>query len=252
MGGDRLDGLRVVDPGGGRGERALVGIGGEDAHRQLDALVVQLLQHQHRVGVGLVTHGAGRDPDADLTVLGPGLGDDRRDDRGGEVLPDLGIAEEGGDPDQQVVVEGAELDLVGLHEPRVDRDVGGPGQLHPPLDAPPDGADLVGVEVEPVRVAQRGDDPAELAVAVGRHRDPGAVGVLGELLDGLGHVGRREDLVDRAGAVGAARHRGEASAAVLHDREPARGADGLDAGRPVVAGAGQHDGDGVRAPRLGQ
>ncbi|MEJ0018503.1 MAG: hypothetical protein WDN25_18485 [Acetobacteraceae bacterium] len=69
-----------------------------------------------------------------------------------------GIAEEAGDPDQQVLEQQQHLARIGVQPPDI---VGRfqPQELHPPLHAPDEGGALVAAEVVADLVAE---DPADL------------------------------------------------------------------------------------------
>ena len=97
------------------GQGLLVDVGGVDLHVVDEGLPPQPLGKQHRDGVGLLPRGAPGTPDAHLPLLGTLR--EGRDDRLGDVLPDLGIPEEGGDVDEHEIEElpeflGVDLEVV--------------------------------------------------------------------------------------------------------------------------------------------
>ena len=98
------------------------------------------LGHQHRQAVGLLAGGAAGHPDAHLL----GRRDRRRPARASISVRSFSkascVAQEAGDPDEQVAVERAQLAGIGGDPVQVLLEVAGVGEQQAPLDAPPHGA----------------------------------------------------------------------------------------------------------------
>ena len=108
LGRHRLDGFGVVGRRPCLSQRILVDVGGID----LDPLPIlggaEGLGQQHRQAVGLLPGRTTCTPHPDR-VIWWSAGQEFGNDVGLEVLPGVGIAEEGGDVDQNGVEQGGEL-----------------------------------------------------------------------------------------------------------------------------------------------
>lgn len=164
------------------------------------------------------------------------------------------VAEEVGDADEQLAEQGLDLEGVALQEREVAVHALDPGDGHAALDAAAEGVGLVVREVVPAAVAQQVQHLGQQvggAAARGLRRAPKSAAHVAEEL--LGHGGRRQHVVDRAGGDGAARHAvvggrlgglGDGHAALALDRAQAEG--------EIAAGTREHDAHGALAQVGGQ
>ena len=177
--------------------------------------------------------------------------------RSARARNEFGVAEELGDPDQQIPEQALGLLFAAGQLLEVVPDVVGLQHLHAPLDAPHQGPLLVLAEVVPGARMQDLADPAQivggdLALAVAPF--PLDLGHMVEVSrEPVRHLLDRQLEVDQAGLDGAAQHavvggrRGalrHGEPAVLLDRAQPKGA--------VVTGAGDDDAGGVLALVLGE
>jgi hypothetical protein len=148
-------------------DRIVVDVGAEDLDPGVHSLLREELEQGDREGVRLLAGGASGDPGADGGRLIP-LREQPGKDLGFERFVRLGVAEEAGDRDQHVLVEGAQLLLVGLHEADVVLDPRDLVQRHAPLDAAIDGCGLVAGKIVAERRADEDEQLAELVLDVRR------------------------------------------------------------------------------------
>ena len=109
--------LRIAAAAGGR-QRGDIGVGGEDLDAHLLAGLLHLLGQQHGQAVGLLARRAARDPDPDLRSR-PGVLHEGGDDLLLQNLPGLGLAEELGHADEQVLLQKANLFGMLLQKPGI-------------------------------------------------------------------------------------------------------------------------------------
>jgi hypothetical protein len=158
---------------------------------------------QDRQGVGLLARGAAGHPEAELPA--GAAGQHIRQVGLGEGFHRLGIAEEAGDPDQQLAVERHRLAGVVLQKAHVIVQALDLVHHHPALQAPLDGAGLVVGEVHLGAVAEDGEDARQRVLVTHQRLGPllqGGGGVLdvgGQL---HGHLVGRQDEVGHAGGDG--------------------------------------------------
>jgi hypothetical protein len=246
-----------VDAVAGVLQGALGGVGGEDLDVQRLGDPLRFLHQQHRERIRLFAARARGHPGADRRV---GLaGADQRDDHAlAQDLPRVGVAEEAGDVDQEVVGEVGDLGGRLAKHAGVVAQLGHPGEPHPALDAAQQGGLLVAAEVVAGARAQHGQDFADVLLVALRGGLGGAGVVAGVGMAGVGeqhlrHVARAENVVGVARVDQVARHRGEGRGfGVLGDAQPAHGLDRLGAGGTVAAHARQDDGDRALALLLGE
>ena len=186
-----------------------------------------------------------------------------RQDLAGQDLEGARVAEEGGDRDEALLMEGLRLVRVVLEVARVLLQRLDVGEHHAPCDPPLDGRRLVRAEVRAGRPAQQGQDRAEpirllrrrgrrvvRSLVAGRRDHVGMAAEPGELLC---DACRRQDEVHAPRRDGAARHavvRGRLQ--VLGEDDAAFRLDRPRSERPVRAGPGQDHADRLAAPGLGQ
>ena len=96
-------------------------VGGEDLDRRADRLLVQKLRESDRQRVGFLAGRTSRDPDPDRRPRAFGL-EDLREDVALEDLEHLGVAEEAGHVDEDVLVKGLELGAILFEQPSVVRE----------------------------------------------------------------------------------------------------------------------------------
>ena len=130
---------------------------GEDLHAGRSAPAPGLLQHQHRDGVGLFARGAANRPHT-YSIGGRLALEDLGDDVGLEPLKDLGIAEEAGDRNKQIICQGTCFLRLVAQQVQVLCRVLDVIQLHAPGDAPQDSRSLVAAEVTAGARLQDGQD----------------------------------------------------------------------------------------------
>ena len=137
--------------------------------------------------------------------------DQRRDGLLAQFLERLGVPEERGDVDEQVLVQLVDLVGVPAKQLAVLGHVRDAVQPHPALDAPQDGALLVAAEI----AARLGQHEARISLKPpgllfglqdGRRLAAPDVGLPEIFHDGLGHLVGRKDAVHQSGGDGAARH----------------------------------------------
>jgi hypothetical protein len=234
-------------------------VGAEDQHRRARARPARGLQQGDGHRVGLLAGGAARDPyphrhagGAILQHLRKGLG--------GQELEGIGVPEEGGHVDEEILVEAFPLRRVLLEPPEVLREALHPQQRHAAPHAAQEGGLLVRLEVDTgVLVQEREDSPEGVVVlavpggcgvAVHRRLEVILAGQAGDLArDAL----RRQHEVDASRGDGAAGHAVVARrAGVLGEGDAAGGLHRLASRRPVASGAGEDDRHRLAAPHLGQ
>ncbi len=220
------------------------------------------LAKQHGQGIGLFARAAPGDPYAQRHV-GRVPGNHVRNGLFGEEVEDLGVAEEAGHIDQQVVGQQGQFLRVAAQRVEIKRHVAGvdAGHGHAALGAALQGAGLVKAEIVGGAAAQQVDDAGESAFRRRRlfvhHRGvrPPTIArrVRQVLAQRRRHVGKRQAEIDHAGLDGAARHAAVARLVrVLGDDQAAGLADRPGAERPVGARARQDDTDGALRSVPGQ
>ena len=260
---DLGQGLVTVDALGGDLDGLFMQIGGQDLDQGCPPLVAEGLMEEDGQAVGLLARGAATDPDPHLLTR-RGLIEDGGNDLVPQHLEGLGVTEEAGDADQQVLVE--QVELVGIvgQAPGVVLDVGvAQVQGQPPGNAAGDGGRLIAGEIDvvgPVEQVQDRRHAPERPLLVA-HAMHGAQGLRigGEFHQGLGHVLGHEDGIHAAGVDGALGHAVKAcrlggfhqhqAAGVVDVKQPAAavgtGAREDDARRTLPPGGGQGAEEGI-------
>ena len=170
--GDRFELLDIVGRLPALGEGVVVHVGRVDLDPLAERLGPEALGPHHGQRERLLSGGAAAAPDPDGLAVALG-GEDRRDDLSAERLPGLGIAEEGGDIDQDGVEELGELLGVDLQVVMV---VGERAEVHllgPLADPPQERGPLVPGEIYRStlpEIVQQGLGALGLSVAVTHRR----------------------------------------------------------------------------------
>ncbi len=184
--------------------------------------------------------------------------DERRDHLARQRLEGGGVAEEAGDPDQQIPEQLIELAAIAFQALDIGTDVGELKHLHASLDPAGEGVLFVLAEVVPLLLAQQLVDASEMIAEADLDR-PATVAVVEP--DQVASVVQKrprhlvdvEDQIDEAGGGGAPRHAGVGRGLdVLGHRQAAVLLDRLDAQRAFVSGSRQNDADCVRTLVLGE
>ena len=244
------------DAGAGVEEGAVGGVGGEDFDVEVFAGGFGFFDEEHGKGIGFFAAGAGGDPGADGGVVFGG-GDEGIDHSGAKGVPRVGIAEEAGDVDHEVIAEGGDFggglaEVAGVVAHGVEL-----VEAHAAFDAADDGRFFVAAEIVMGAGAEDGEHFGQgFGFADGEgggFGGAGGVAVGGVADDGFGHFGDAEDGVGEAGIDEAAGHGGVFGGfGVLGDAVAADGFNGLCAGGAVGAHAGEKDADGAFALFFGE
>ena len=147
----------------------LADVGGEDLNRDHVEAVAEALEQRDRDGVRLFARGTAGDPDADRVVAGL-VREDLRKDLLRERAKGVGLAEETGDVDQEVLIQRLHLAGVLLQVAEVGVDPRDLVQHHAALQAPLDRRQLVVAKIDPAGGAQQREDALQLLVAEARLR----------------------------------------------------------------------------------
>ena len=228
-------------------QRLGVDVGGEDQYLAVARVGRHLLDHQHAQRVGLFAAGARRYPDAEFGV-DVGRTHHRRDDLALQRSPCVGVAEEGGHADQQVLAQGGHFACRVAQQFVVVGDARDAGQAHAPAHAPQQHRLLVAAKVLTGAHAQQRDQVRQRVVVRRRQRVARAA-VMKTRVPGIfeqraRHLLDRQDQVDQFGGDGIARHvvvLGRVG--VLRYYQPTFGLDVAQSAAAVGPHAGQHDGD---------
>ena len=208
---------------------------------------------QHGQRVGFLARRAGGHPDAHW-IVARALSEQRRKDLRLERLEHLGIAEEAGDVDQDVLVQRRDFGWILADPPRVVLEVGRLLQDHPPAHAPQQGVRLVLREVGSRGAAQDAQDRCQARLARFRFefilkrflpievccKARVQADVRNFCRDGFG--GKHE--VDAARGDGALRHALLLGRLVLREGDSIQRLDRFQPERSVGGGAREHDADG--------
>lgn len=204
---------RRVLAGAREGDRVGTEVGGK--HLQLACALPGQRRHDlaedHGQRVRLFARRTAHHPGTQAGVFGRPAGQQQGQNPFGQLLPHVGVTEEAGDADQQLLEQQLELGLVVAHERGVGVHRVEAMHRHAAPDAAHQAAGLVGGQIVLGVVAQQRQDGIERALAVRRRWRGHAAGRAwpGGAQDARGHlVGLRDD-VDAAGGDGAARHRVE-------------------------------------------
>ena len=241
---------------------ALGEVGAEDLEGRARALLGHGFQQADDDRIDLLAGGAPGHPNPHRHAGRPILQQPRQD-LARQDLVGARVAEEGGDRDEALLVEGLRFARVALEVGRVLLQRLDVGERHAPRDPPLDGRGLVGAEIGSGRPAKGGQDRTEAvlllrrrgrrlvrALPAGRRDHVGMATQPGELLrDAL----RRQDEVHAPRGDGAARHavvRGRLQ--VLREDDAAFGLDRPRSERPVRAGPGEDHSDRLAAPGVGE
>ena len=239
-------------------DRVFIQIGGEDLQRMVRGGVHPLLRlaNRYRQRIGFFAGRAGRDPGAQRAARRVSR-QQRRDHLGLELLPDLGVAEEAGHADQQLVKQQRRFLRVLAQVTDIIGDLRQLVQAHAPFDAAVQGVFFVERKIMPGLAAQHQHHFLQAAlVVVGQiQRRPGNQqrDVLDVGRDPVGQfVGRRHHVgeagVDRAPWHGVELGRGR----VLHKHGAGLFLDRAQAERAVRAHAGEDHADALVLPVIGQ
>ena len=191
-------------------EHLRVEVGREDLHEALRLQSLEVLAQQDGDGVGLLARGAAGDPDADRRVGGLALHDAGKDLLG-QGLERVGVAEELGHADQEILEQTFRLRGVLLQELQVVLDRVQVRDLQPAPNAPQQGPLFVAAEVVPGALVDQRADRAEVGgeLLVEFHGSM-RTSELGKVLRVLGQLGGhlldRDNVVDQPGADGALGH----------------------------------------------
>ncbi len=253
IGGDVLQ----EDPGARLFHRAVAQVRAEDLDGRGGGEAVEGLQEADGDRIDLLARRASRHPDPDRLFRGAPR-EQPREHVPGQDLEGLRIAEERGDVDQQVLVQGLDLLGVALEVCGVILEPFDLEQRHAPPGAAQQSRLLVEVEVVARGGLHQREDRVE-AAALGFERPCvriarlAEIGAAGQARDFHGDALGRQDGVDAARRDGAARHGViPGGQRVLREAEAAGGLDRLESQGAVGAGAGEDHADGIAGLDLRQ
>src|SRR5262249_27296856 len=242
-------------------QRVIVDVGGEDLYFRRGPQRIEVLAHQDRDRIDLLAGGAAGHPYSHRVARALAF-EDRRDHRLFEHLERAGIAEEIGDPDQQVAEQ--HRDFVGVVAQLGDvlREPGNLQHLHAVAHAPLEALLLVAAEVVTDVVVQDAIDRL-VSIAFFFRVPPVAMVLLDQRLDLpeiAGIIGKprrhfldRQDQIHHTRGARRIRHAGlqrAGTVGTLRQRKAAALLDRLDPQRAVTAAARQQDSDRGRAARF--
>lgn len=168
FGRNRFDGPRVVRCGARLVQCKVVDVGGVDLHPLPERLEAERFGQQNGERVRLLPGGAACAPHPDR-VLGPALGEDRRDHLVLDRLPGFGVTEECRHIDQDRVEERREFVGTRLQHIEILIECRVAGVIHAVLDPPHQRRALVAGEVESARVPQIAQQSLKGVVGTGVH-----------------------------------------------------------------------------------
>ncbi len=230
-----------------------VDVGCEDLDPRLLLLPGKFLQQQDRQRIGLLARRTAGHPHPHGTVRRPL--DQAGNDLARQRFHRLGIAEEGGDADQQILEQQLGLFRAAPQAPQVILMAADVVEAHAPFDPADQRALLVEAEVVAGARPQKTDDLQHLLMGIAqiflrRLADIGVAAVAEKLPRNAVH---RQDEVRHPGRNRAARHAVVGgSRRVLDDRQPPGLLDRTDALGTIRPRAGKHDADRGAPALLGQ